>query len=92
MALDEGQINHSKIKSFKDPKGFEAFEKPDPAERSFDIPAVALVDGEGQQTGTSQTPLNVRSGDIFERIEVQLRIMNLHLAQITEETFTEKDV
>ena len=91
MGLDAGQINKSKIKSFKDPAGFTAFTAPDPAEKNFDIPAVALVDAQGQQTGTLQAPLAI-SSDAMDDIRVQLRIMNLHLAHISGETFTEEDI
>lgn len=79
MALDKSNFHLSKTRSFDD-------------KDDSKVMGVALVDGEGEHTGTATTPLNVISGDIFERIEVQLRIMNMHLAEITGETFKAEDI
>lgn len=92
MPLDEGQINHSGIKAFKDPKGFDAFTDPAPTEKAFNIPAVALTDQRGQHVGTSDASLSVSLGDLMQRVLTQLQINNLHLAEITGQDFKEEDV
>jgi hypothetical protein len=84
MALDKGTFKLTKTRSFEDRIDPGVLDK-------VDVMGVALVDGQGEQTGTLSAPLAV-SSEAMDDIRVQLRIMNLHLAHISGEKFTEEDV
>jgi hypothetical protein len=84
MSLDKSTFKLSKTRSFKDRLDTDGLD-------AVDVMGVALVDGEGEQAGTLSAPLAV-SSEAMDDIRVQLRIMNLHLAHISGEKFTEEDV
>ncbi len=78
MALDRSRFDFVETGSFEDEDGTKFM-------------GVALVGETGEQAGTLQSPVNVQASDTFDRILTELRIMNLHLAQITDQDFSEED-
>lgn len=81
MALDKSNFHLSKTRSFDD-------------KDDSKVMGVALVDGEGEQVGGMEQPVPVRveGGDTMLALLTELRIMNLHLASMTGENFTQEDL
>ncbi len=56
-------------------------------------PAVAVIDQDGEHTGTAGNPLSTRSTslDVLTSILTEMRTMNAHLAEITGAEFGETE-
>ncbi len=53
-------------------------------------PAVALIDSMGEQSGTQTAPLPVaQTGDVLLEILREIKVLNMHLHLITNESFEE---
>lgn len=80
MALGKSTFKFTSTRSFKDGEA--------------DVIGVALVDGQGDHAGTVEAPLSTRSAseELLCAMLVELRILNRHMSEIRDETFTAEDL